>query len=386
MMKPAWLLLCLLIVIEAGAAEKPCASPAWTVDLAGTYHFRPFELVKHPRNEPPLYWKTQQGVAFIAPETLAVYQVQEVDSLPSIQPRDQSGGGGRFVLKIAFLEVATGKEVHTLHLTTTSSSQSRVYPTHEGRFLVVTGQLLRLYSPAFQEMASRSLPSSPTGDNQNWNISVIPPGRRIYAAAHVSEHYLLDSDTLDFVSNPRPSDVAWWPEGNALFPQLRGPGRGVFTPEGNWLVFDLDSDARSCVLAVYANVVQQGSGWTDCKELQVLSPKGRVTWDVRTRGEVTSFVNNGNLLAAAIYHRRANPLDLDLGPKPLRISIYDLGAKSERCSIRIVEPVAGVSNTRFFDLSLAGSIAVAQGNVLSLYPSRENSQRNGCELPPGSAH
>lgn len=368
MMCRTWFFLALVIVVEAGTRDKPCDSPIWTVDLSARYQFRPFGLVKHPRNQPPLLWRTQQGIVFISPQTLAIYQVRELEDLPPIQPRDESRGGGKFVLQIVFLDSSTGEEVQTLRLTTSSAVQSRVYATHEGRFLVVTGGLLRLYSSSFQKIVSRSLPMSATTGNENWNISVIPPGRRIAAIAHGTLRYLLDSDSLETVANPRPSDVAWWAEGNAFFPELRGSGRGVFTAEGRWMEIDPVSKAGSCTWAVFENTSQQGSGWRDCKQFQVFSLKGQVIWDVQTRDEITSFTNNGRLLAAAIYRHRTNPFDLDLEPKPLRIEVYDLQEKRARCSILVAEPVLGDSNTRFFDLSSSGSIALVQGSKLSFYP------------------
>jgi hypothetical protein len=364
-MRSAWFSVAFLMACGASAHQKPCSAPVWTVDLAAKYHLRFFGEVKHPRNAPPLPWMASQGVLFMAPDVLAIYQVLESNESSPPEPRDASGGGGRYVLQIVFLNSATGNEVHTLRLTTTSSDVSGVYPTHDGGFLVETGQLLRLYSPTFQEVASRSLPTSPYGKRESWRVSVIPPGRRIYIAA--AEHYLLDSDTLETIWHPNPSDVAFWAEGRRFFPELKGSDAGVFNPEGQQVPLDLSSNSRSRVLWTFLDVPHHDSGGWDPKELRVFASSGQVVWVVKVHDKFDSFSSNGSLLAAAIYRHRANPFDLDLAPKPIRIGIYDLPEKLERCSIRITIPVSGWWDTRFYDLSSAGTVAVLQGNLLSLY-------------------
>src|ERR1700738_2778980 len=87
---------------SASAAEKPCGLPAWKVKLDARFGFRPFEIPKHPRNQPPASWKMQQGVVFTSADTLAIYQVKENDSLHPLTHKDSSGGSGRYSLEIIF--------------------------------------------------------------------------------------------------------------------------------------------------------------------------------------------------------------------------------------------------------------------------------------------
>src|ERR1700722_4311117 len=226
-----------LAISVASAIEHPCRGPLWTVDMTAKYDFRPFGLVKHPRNLPPLQSRLAQGVVFTSLETLAIFQVSELENLTPLKPRDASGGGGKYVLRIVFLDRSSGSQLHQLNLTTESTATSGVYPTHDGNFLVLTGQLLHLYSPAFQEIASRLGPIGQGGKRDDWHVSVMPSGRKIfaYAGLHIDMPFLLDADTLDTIPNPKPSDVALWGDGYRIFPELRGESMGIFSIEGQRL-------------------------------------------------------------------------------------------------------------------------------------------------------
>jgi hypothetical protein len=356
-MRLVWSFVLFFVVIGARATEKQCALPIWTSDISAKYQFRPFGRVSHPRNQPPWPWKISQGVVFTSPTALAVYQVLETDE-NNPRPRDESGGGGKYVLQIVFLDTATGREMKTLRFTTTGLEVSGVFPTHEGRFVVVTGQQLRLYSATFEQIGSRTFPTSPYGKPESWSVSVIPGGKRICISA--MEHYLLDSDTLETIWNPKPGDVAFWGKGNRFFPELRGSGPGVFNNDGLWVNMDLGSASRDSVLSIFLTVPDRDSGGWAPKELRIFSASGQIVWSVKTRDMFTSFSSNGALIASAIYKDRPNPFDLDLVPKPVQIAVYDLNEKVERCSIRI-------SLSTFYDLSLIDGLAVIQGGTLSLY-------------------
>ena len=358
MKRAVWFFALLISTGARAASEKPCSSPMWTEDLSAKYQFRLFDLAKHPRNQPPSPWKESQEVAFTSPAVLAIYQVQETEENPSLQQRDASGGGGKYLLKIVFLDTATGKEQHTLQLTTTGLNVSGIYPTHDGRFVVVTGQLLRLYSPTFEEVRSRPFPLSPYGKPESWRISVIPGGKSIYISA--AEHYLLDSDTLQIIWNPRPSDFAYSAKGRDFFRNVAGPTGGVFNSEGQWMPIDLNSNYQNRVLWTFLDVPYKDSGGWAPKELRVFSTSGQLTWSLSTHDKFSSFSSNGALLAAAVYKDGANPFDLDLAPKPVRIEIYNLHEKLEKCTIRITRPA-------YYDLSPKRDLAVVQGNILSLY-------------------
>jgi len=361
----------LLLAVAANATEHRCGGPLWTLDLTAKYGLRPFEAAKHPRNAPPLTWRTAQGVVFTSPKTLAIYQVVERENLPSLEPRDASGGGGNFALRVIFLDRATGAELNQLNLTTEGSAISGVYATHDGQFLVLTGEMLRVYSPKFQEIASRTGPVGQSGKPEAWNVLVIASGRRIfaYAGLHSDMPFLLDSDTLDTIPNPRPSDVALWKDGYRIFPELRGERTSLYSPEGQRLALDYKSKIDSCAYVVFSVSGHQAEGprWGGCQIMRVFSPQGQMVWDVPMRGEASGFVSSGAFLATAFYRFHSDPFDLGVKPTPLKITIYDVSSKSEKCSIPITEQVFGWRESRYFDISPEGSLAVAQRNQLTLY-------------------
>ncbi len=103
-----------------------------------------------------------------------------------------------------------------------------------------------------------------------------------------------------------------------------------------------------------------------CKELKLFSPDGDLFWDVPIWHEAQTLLYNGRLLAVEIHRHRPDPFDLGIQSKPLRIALYDLARKSEKCSIRITEAVSG-PRSMFYALSPAGGLAVIQGTKLSLY-------------------
>ena len=316
----------------------------------------------------PPKWKIWQGVVFTAPDTVAVYQVKQTEEVHPFQPRDTSGGGGRYFLEIVFLDRKAGRELKTLRLTTEPSGQSGVYPTHDGRFLVVTGKLLRLYSPEFNEITSRPGPIGQNGQIQDWYVSVVPPGRRVFAYANISMPFLLNADSLETIPNPTPSDVALWTSWGRVFPELRGRGSGVFSADGQWLSLDYKSKDDGCTFVAFLSSAQQAEGGgRGCKTLRVFSPQGGVIWDLPVRGDIAGFSSYGSVLAATYYRYHADPLDLGIKPTPLKITVYDIGMKSERCSIKISEELFGWWETRYYDVSAAGSVAIAQQNILSLY-------------------
>lgn len=311
----------LLLFPLANATQKPCAPPLWTVDLAAKYHFTDFGLPKHARNRPVEGWKTHQGVVFTGPEMLAIFRVEESDQLPPLAPRDASGGSGRFILHVEFLDSRQGNEVRSFRLITSSSDYSDIYPTHDGRFLLLTGQVMRLYSSTFEELASRPLSLSHVALNEWWMVAVGASGRRIYAEHYEyfgrdkpsrSERLLLDADTLQAIATVDPDDASW---------------PGVVNLSHVW--------------------------WKQFPRALVAKHE-----------EVSSVQGNGSLLAAQTRRTRWNPLDLDLAPIPLRIVIYDLATKSERCSIPIGKAVSGWA---LYAVSPTGAVAVIQGNILSLH-------------------
>lgn len=328
-------------------APKPCAQPAWSVNLVAEYQFRPFGLARHARNQMPPSWTADQGALFLNPDILAVFQVLESHDLPALQPRDSSGGGGKFLFQAVIFDVGAGIKLRTLQLPTTSSGASRIYPTHDGRFLVRTGDALRLYSTEFEQIGFKLLPHSDPVSHETAVISVSRSGRQIfidYNPGGVRE--IIDADTLEPLSVPQHPEAA---------------------AQSGLRSFHFAAKDTSCPSGGYSTA--QYSVGFGCKELKVFSPDGELFWDVPVNEEVVRASVGANTLAALIYHHRANPLDLDLAPEPSRIDLYDLPSKTAKCSIPYRHSeIRGMWPLMMFSQSSNGTIAVLQGNDLSVYP------------------
>jgi hypothetical protein len=375
-------LFCMVIFASAFTAATTIPRPAWTVRVTEKYPFRAFGLPKHSRDQLAPVWKRQQGVAFVAENVLAVYQVTENQDL-RVEHRDASSGAGRYILQAVFFDSRTGEELRTLRLVTAGSLYSQILPTHDGNFLVQTGALIRLYSPTFQETTSRAVPLHTDARGEALEISVVPPGKYIHIkhswtngprGQWGTEQYLLNSDNLQKIEQAHPSDIAFWLLGNALFPELQGEEPGVFADDGHWLHLNFVPPDNDCIAFVIQGLPGRGPGGTGvggngCKDLTVFARDGRMLWDIHIKKErIANFVSNGNLVALALYHHRINPLDLDLSPQPVGISLLDLSKRAERCHIpTALSKTATALPHLFFDLSDSGSLALLRGDELSVY-------------------
>jgi hypothetical protein len=352
-MTRACFVLILAVSLGAGGGHRPCPQPLWAVDLTSKYQFRTFGLAKHPRNQLAPNWTNQQGIEFISPQVLVVYQVSEADNPPPMSRKDESGGSGRYLLQVSFLDVTQGNELKALRLVTDGWSPSRVFPTHDGKSLVRTGETIRSLSATFDEIAIAHLPHSNTANHQWSEVSISPSGTLVYvnySASYDSQlargRAELDADSLDPVEEVPHGDL----------PLGKGRPGFTFVPK----VSSCPSRLASITPEVFV-----GYG---CKELKLFSRDGHLLWDIPMHDEVVSVRGGGELLAASIQRYRLDPLDIGFGPEPLRVDVYDLATKSEKCSRPSrVKSLPERWPTMSYALSASGAVAVIQGNILSVY-------------------
>src|SRR5471030_2642568 len=153
-----------------GATES--AHPKWKVDLRERYEFQAFDRTINFR------WTLHQGLLFISPERILVYQVNRSRGPAKLAARDASGGSGNFVLEIRVLNAQDGSDVKSLRLPT-NAEFSKVIATRNGRFIVRTGDILYLYSADFERLASRALPLKRQVAEDGWQIGVSPSGEEV---------------------------------------------------------------------------------------------------------------------------------------------------------------------------------------------------------------
>ena len=95
------------------------AQPKWKVDLRERYEFQAFDRTVNYR------WMLHQGVLFIAPERILVYQVNRLRGPAKLAARDASGGAGNFVLDIKVLNARDGSDLKSLQLPTSAESDRK---------------------------------------------------------------------------------------------------------------------------------------------------------------------------------------------------------------------------------------------------------------------
>src|SRR5438105_281619 len=125
--------------------------PRWHINLREKYGFESFDRTFIS------IWSRQQDVIFISPERVAVYQVSRSRATAKLATRDASGGGGNYVLAVSVLDAHDGREIKQLRFPT-NPEYSKVMATHDGKFIVRTGDVLYLYSADFERLASKNLP------------------------------------------------------------------------------------------------------------------------------------------------------------------------------------------------------------------------------------
>src|SRR5215469_3296128 len=98
----SWLAALVLLFGSPAGGEK---SPRWEMKLksAGLSSFE---------RGPGALWTIQQGVLFLTPEKILLYQVNRTAERAKLAPRGSSGGAGNFFLNIRLLNAQDGKVVH----------------------------------------------------------------------------------------------------------------------------------------------------------------------------------------------------------------------------------------------------------------------------------
>ena len=207
----------MLLIVTFGTGRAPSALSTATLDRRFSQgvpisRFQSRQAFKKSVSS-SLEPRTRSGV-LISSSALAVYQVLERDDLPHLQPRDESGGGGRYLLQIVLFDTAQGKSLGTIRLATSGVEPSGVYPTHDGSFVVKTGRqpaviFFKAGADCLQAVAAVGLGFRP----QAPIISVSPSGQQVYVAYRPSaERDVLDADTLELLPNSQQGD--WDAEAN----------------------------------------------------------------------------------------------------------------------------------------------------------------------------
>jgi hypothetical protein len=335
----------------------------------------------------------QQGLVFLTPDRLLIYQVNPASTRVKLAPRGSSGGAGNFVLILKVLNAQDGNVLQSLELTT-SGEVSRVLPTHSGGFVVQAGAAVYAYSPSFDQTAVKSLPAEKRAPYEHWQMQVSPSGEKlvlVHEQVFIPAELLADNTVihdgraeveiqiLDSASlQPRGSftlahTLAFWTPGeNFLFSSnpehSYSDGKlGMMDFNGSWSAIrsDLPKEQHFCRYGMTA-IDAHRAVFFGCDSFSVFSSSGKALFSITGPGcYFSSAVAGGPYLALQCDNYTAERLTqrslMVSPPRADRIEVYDVDHQAHRLSVRAhAERVC-------YALSNQGELAVIDGARLRVF-------------------
>jgi hypothetical protein len=353
--------------------------PRWSVDLSNQWGLRPFQV------DFKRAWTRQQNVVFLSPQRLAVYQVNELKAPADLTGRDVTGGGGNFFLEVRVFDVVDGHAVKAFRLRT-NAELSEILPTHDGKWISRTGDVLSVMSPNLEILTSRKLLLSREARLELWQVAVTPSGmaavlvhQQIFVMEDphlgkpgraITDVELINADTLASTKTfTIPHPLRAWSAGDGFLVSL-DPSKseldsrfGLLDFAGRWTSFRVDGDCRYEMSALRSQSIA-GYG---CGKLAVLSDKGEKLFyskfDIR---ELVGSVDRGGDFLVVEFDREVlrdiSGLDFSIHvPKPLRVEAYDLRTGKQLLNV----PVH--SDNVYYAISAQGALAIVDGSELKVF-------------------
>ena len=380
-----WIKTMALLCICCVCASAQSAQPKWKIDLTERYGFQAFDRTINFR------WTLHQGVLFISPERVLVYQVNHSRGATKLAPRDASGGSGNFILAIKILNAADGSEIKSLQLPT-NAEFSKVLATRDGRFIVRTGDILYLYSADFTRLASHALSLKRQAQEEGWQIGVSPSGdevqlvhQQILKRSAISptskvekaqaDIEILSADNLETIKSfSLPWFlVAWSGADHALLsssPTTWSPAAnfGLLSFDGQWtpLMPDWASSEHPCAYQAVALEHKLFAAF-GCGNLSVFPGTGEKLFFLKTGTKefVNSVLGGGDYMAIQWERRsvrRETSANIPIAvATPLRVDLYHIHSSQALLSVALHH-----SNI-YYAVSQNGVLAVVDGTSLDLY-------------------
>ncbi len=380
-----WIKALALFCLCSACAFAQSAQPKWKIDLTERYGFQAFDRTINFR------WTLHQGVLFISPERLLVYQVNRSREKTRLAPRDASGGSGNFILEFKILNAADGSEIKSLQLPT-NAEFSKVIATRDGRFIVRTGDILYLYSADFTRLASHALPLKRVTQEEGWQIGVSPSGdevqlvhQQIIKRSAISptskvekaqaDIEILSADNLETIKSfSLPWFLASWSAADhALLsssPTTWAPAAsfGLLAFDSQWmpLMPDWTSAEHPCT---YQEVALEHKLFAafGCGNLSVFPRTGERLFFLKTgTKEFVNSVQGGGDYMAIQWERHVVRRDTTANipiavAQPLRVDLYQIYSSQPLLSVTLHH-----SNI-YYAVSQSGFLAVVDGTSLDLY-------------------
>jgi hypothetical protein len=365
----------------------------WETSLAPAYGLESFD------RQATAAWSNQQGVLFLEPDKIVLYQVNRTRALAKLGPRGAGGGAGNFLLNIKVLSTYNGRILRSIDVPT-SGGQSQVLTT-SGGFLVRAGSALYSYSPSFERVAERELPLVKSARIEDWQLRVSPSGDKLvllHEQVFMTPELLADQTVIH--DGKAKVDVqvlnaatlqtektfalqhalAFWA---TLDDQLitSNPAHsysdgqmGALDFDGNWspMKSDVPKESNACRLGMSATKEDgqredaQRVVLFGCDTVTVFSSAGERLFTHRDlRLMFVSAFAAGSYLALRCDKYRMEASSPEggwlAGTRADRIEVYDLKSRARR----LVVPIRG--GRAYFAISAHGDLAVVDGSSLRVF-------------------
>jgi hypothetical protein len=377
-------LLCLCCSVR-GMAEN--ADPTWKVDIRERFEFQAFDRTINFR------WTLHQGVLFLSPERILVYQVNRSRGPAKLAARDASGGGGNFQLDMRVLSARDGSDIKSIQLPT-NADFSKVIATRDGKFIVRTGDILYLYSANFERLASRALPLKRQVPEEGWQIGVSPAGEEVVLV----HQQIFKRDALSPTSNVQKAEaeieivnadnlqliksftlptflVTWYAADHFLLsssPTVPPAATfGLLDFDGRWapLVPDWYSGKQPCGYQAAALERQLFAAF-GCSNLSVFPRNGEkvLSLKIGSKEYVGSVMGSGDYLAVQLerhFVSQETSANIPVAmAQPLRLDLYELKSSKPLLSVGL-----HYSNVHY-SVSSRGALVIVNGTSLEFFAVR----------------
>ncbi|MGB8130239.1 MAG: hypothetical protein WCG81_10645 [Candidatus Angelobacter sp.] len=380
-----WIKILALLCLSSACVCAQSAQSKWKVDLLERYGFQAFDRTINFR------WTLHQGLLFISPERLLVYQVNRSRGAAKLAARDASGGSGNFILEIKILNAQDGSELKSLQLPT-NAEFSKVLATRDGKFIVRTGDILYLYSADFARLASHPLPLKRQVQEEGWQIGVSPSGDEVQLVHQQilkrnaisptskvekaqADIEVLSADNLETIKSfSLPWFLASWSAADQALlsssPTTWAPAAsfGLLAFDGQWtsLMPDWTSAEHPCSYQAAALEHKLFAAF-GCGNLSVFPHTGERLFFLKTgTKEFVNSVQGGGDYMAIQWERRSVRRDTSANipiamAQPLRVDLYHIHSSQPLLSVALHH-----SNI-YYAVSQSGALAVVDGTSLDLY-------------------
>jgi hypothetical protein len=386
----------LILLLSCCSLANAATPPRWESDIEKRYGIQSFDRPIRA------LWMKQQGVVFLTPQRLLIYQVNPASARVKLAPRGSSGGAGNFVLILRILNARDGNVLQSLELTT-SGEVSRVLATHSGGFVVQAGAALYAYSPSvssqgFEQTAVKSLPAEKRAPYENWQMQVSPSGEKlvlVHEQVFIPAELLADNtvihdgraeveiQVLDSASlQPQGSfslahTLSFWTPGEEyLFSSnpehSYSDGKlgilhfnGDFSGSWSAIRSDLPKEQHFCRYGMTA-IDAQRAAFFGCDSFSVFSSSGKALFSSTGPGcYFSSALAAGPYLALQCDNYAAERLTqrslMVSPPRADRIEVYDVDHQAHRLSVH------AHGERVYYALSERGELAVIDGARLRVF-------------------